>query len=194
MCCITKEPFPGCTCQTPHSAFMAPRRRLQLHQLITTWTEIHPLRIVQKHPLDDTWTDPGMQRYSKGTVGCMTLTYLNKKDIFPVMINFYKHWKDNAEQKIQWRYICTRMTVGRKRCKCFIIQYSIPDFYFWTEFMSTLAISQQLQSGQSSANKPNFNFGSNTLDLNKLCCEGHLSSLDAAVLLAWLSTLTPPLF
>lgn len=79
---------------------MAPDRRLGLPQPVTTWTETHPLRTVQKHPLGDTWTDPGMQRYGKGTGGRMKLTYLNKKEIFPVMINFYKHWKDNAEQKI----------------------------------------------------------------------------------------------
>lgn len=55
--------------------------------------------------------------------------------------------------------------------------------------MSTHAISWQLQSEQSCANKPIFPFGSGRLDLNKFCCEGHLNSLDAAVLLAWLSHL-----
>lgn len=45
------------------------------------------LRKVQKTPVDDTWIDPGMQRHSR----LYKAPYLNKKEFFPVMINFSKH-------------------------------------------------------------------------------------------------------
>lgn len=37
------------------------------------------------------WLIPELIQECKGIVGCMKLTYLNREEIFPVVINFYKH-------------------------------------------------------------------------------------------------------